>query len=82
MEEIIPYILDTYRPEAVILYGSFANGTNNAHSDFDALVIAPGEKRHDASVVAGITLDVFIYPRETFQGDYDPADYEIGRAHV
>ncbi len=68
----VRYLTEKYSPEAIITYGSFAEGTANAYSDFDALVIAPGERRHDASVVAGTVLDVFLYPPETFQSSYDP----------
>lgn len=41
--EIIEYLKEKYQPLALIVYGSFADGTNNAHSDFDALVICEGE---------------------------------------
>ena len=40
MEEIINYLNQKYQPLSLILYGSYANGTNNAGSDFDVLVIA------------------------------------------
>ena len=71
-EEIIRYLTDTYQPEAIIVYGSFADGSAGAHSDFDALVIADHEKAHDASRVGGVTLDVFVEPPDTFRADYDP----------
>ncbi len=57
------------------MYGSFADGSYNENSDFDVLVIASGEKRHDASVVDGTVLDAFVYPPETFAGAFDPADF-------
>ncbi len=74
-DTIFRYLVDTYRPEAIIVYGSFADGSAGAHSDFDALVIAGGAARHDASVVGGVVLDVFIYPAETFRGDYNPEEF-------
>ncbi len=74
-ERILDYLEKTYRPEAVIAYGSFADGSANANSDFDALVIADGERKHDASVVDGVVLDVFVYPPETFQSEYDPEEF-------
>lgn len=73
-DAILEYIRKTYDPEAVIVYGSFADGSANAHSDFDALVIAEREAVHDVSVVDGTQLDVFVYPPETFRAEYDPAD--------
>ena len=74
-EKIIEYLKETYHPEAVIIYGSFADGSANEHSDFDALVIADHDKTHDASVIDGIILDVFIYPTDTFLSEYDPEEF-------
>ena len=39
LEKIIEYIKQKYNPLSIILYGSYANGTNNLNSDFDALVL-------------------------------------------
>lgn len=74
-EAIIGYLTKTYDPDAVILYGSFADGSAAADSDFDALVIADGLKKHDASVIGNTVLDVFVYPPETFLSDYDPEEF-------
>jgi len=76
LEQILKYIQRTYNPLSVILYGSYANGTNNLNSDFDALVISSDhERHHDTSFVDGIQLDVFVYPVSYFDGDYDCADF-------
>ena len=72
---IIEYLNRTYQPDAVIVYGSFADGSANLNSDFDALIIAGKEKTHDSSVVDGVVLDVFVYPAETFSTDYDPEEF-------
>lgn len=73
---IIEYIKQRYNPISVILYGSYANGTNDSNSDFDALVISGDhEKYHDTSFVEGIQLDVFVYPAPYFNGDYDRAEF-------
>ena len=37
-ERILTYIQKTYQPEAVVVYGSFADGSAGAGSDFDAPV--------------------------------------------
>lgn len=39
MEQVLKYIREKYNPLSIILYGSYADGTNNLNSDFDALVI-------------------------------------------
>lgn len=72
---IMEYLSRTYQPDAVIVYGSFADGSANRNSDFDALVIADSGKTHDSSVVDGVVLDVFVYPAETFSTDYDPEEF-------
>ena len=58
-----------------MVYGSFADGSAGAGSDFDALVIAGSRACHDASEIDGVTLDVFVYPAATFCADYDPEDF-------
>ena len=76
MEQIIEYIKQKYNPLSIILYGSYANGTNNLNSDFDSLVISyDHEQFHDTSFVNGIQLDVFVYPASYFEGNYDCNDF-------
>lgn len=74
-EKIVGYLKKTYQPDAVIVYGSFADGSANLNSDFDALIIAGKEKAHDSSIVDGVVLDVFVYPAEMFSADYDPEEF-------
>ncbi len=69
---ILDYIMAKYQPAAIVLYGSYGDGTNDAHSDLDALVLTDTAIRcHDTSVVNGVQLDVFVYPAETFCGEFD-----------
>ncbi len=76
MEQIIEYIKGKYSPLSIILYGSYANGTNNLNSDFDALVISCDHKQfHDTSLVGVVRLDVFVYPVSFFDGEYDCDDF-------
>ena len=76
MEQIMKYIQKKYTPLSVILYGSYANGTNNLNSDFDALVISSDhEQYHDTSFINGVQLDVFVYPVSYFDGDYNCEDF-------
>lgn len=72
MENILEYLTQTYHPLSIIVYGSYANNTNNLNSDFDALVITDhSDQCHDTSHIDGIPLDVFVYPRTFFEGDFD-----------
>lgn len=76
MEQIIEYIKQKYNPLSVILYGSYANGTNNLNSDFDSLVISyDHEYVHDTSFVNGIQMDIFVYPASYFDGKFDCNDF-------
>lgn len=76
MEQIIEYLNQSYTPLSIIVYGSYANGTNNLNSDFDALVISSDhEQYHDTSFVNGIQLDVFVYPASYFDKKYDCMDF-------
>lgn len=76
MNDITDYIKDKYNPLALIVYGSYANGTNNLNSDFDALVIsAQDTKFHDTSFVGDVQLDVFVYPKCYFDGEFDCEDF-------
>ena len=63
-DEVLCYLEKEYDPLAVILYGSFADGTQDAESDFDALVITRDRKKHDTSRVGDTVLDVFVWPEE------------------
>lgn len=72
MDNIIEYIKAKYHPRVLIIYGSFADGSNNANSDFDALAIADvAVESHDSSFVDGTEMDLFIYPEEKFKGEID-----------
>ena len=74
-DKIIDYLKETYQPDAIIVYGSFADGSANRNSDFDAIVIANKNGAHDSSVIDDVVLDVFIYSPDTFQSDYDPEEF-------
>lgn len=76
MDKIIEYLKAKYNPVGLVVYGSFANGTNNLNSDFDALLVTlDGEEQHDHSQVFGIELDVFVYPKSKFIQDYDIEEF-------
>lgn len=76
MERIISYLREKYAPLSVIVYGSFADGTNGENSDFDAIVIsATHEAFHDTACVEDTPLDVFVYPRAYLDGEIDPDEF-------
>ncbi|MDY4787974.1 MAG: nucleotidyltransferase domain-containing protein [Bacilli bacterium] len=60
--EIVNYLKRKYNAKIIILYGSFADGSNNLNSDFDVLVITNEQiNTHDSSIINNIQLDAFIY---------------------
>lgn len=75
MEQILNY-LKKYNPLAIIVYGSYADGSATAESDFDVLVISKDHApKHDVSFVENVELDAFIYPLSHFEGEVDYADW-------
>ncbi len=74
-DKVIEYLLKTYQPEAIVVYGSFVDGSANENSDFDALVIGGHVKKHDSSLIGDTVLDVFVYPPDTFESEYDPEEF-------
>ena len=53
MNEIITALEAKYHPLGMIVYGSYADGTNNLNSDFDALLLTDsGSELHDSSVIS------------------------------
>lgn len=76
MDTIIEYIKTKYHPSVLIIYGSFADGSNNANSDFDAFAIADAAAElHDGSIVDGTKMDLFVYPEAKFKGETNWADF-------
>ncbi len=73
MNDILDYLTRTYLPHAILVYGSFADGTNGAESDFDALVLTDAHTlKFDNGIVNGTPLDVYLYPPDVFEKPFDP----------
>ena len=76
MDTIIEYIKTKYHPSVLIIYGSFADGSNNANSDFDAFAIADtAAELHDGSIVDGTLMDLFVYPEAKFKDKIEWKDF-------
>lgn len=76
--QTIPDILAArWQPTAILVYGSFADGTQDEFSDFDALVITDRPAPiHDHSLLEGRQLDVFFAAPSLFEGEWFPEDFE------
>lgn len=58
IQKLCKQIVDAFRPQKVILFGSYAYGTPNFDSDIDLLVVMPFEGRvHDQAVKIRRGLD-------------------------
>lgn len=70
MQTIINYLIDKYRPLAIVTYGSFCFGMNDAYSDFDCMIIVDQKcSSHDDTVIDGIPLDCFIFTKAEVLGE-------------
>ena len=60
-------IAERFKPERVILFGSYANGSPGPDSDADFLVVldSPGSKR-DLAVKMGLEVTSFGFPKDIF----------------
>lgn len=76
MEEIVQILINKYNPVGMILYGSYADGTFDGQSDFDALLILrDGQRHHDTGLVRGVRLDVFCYGVQYIRDHTDPEEF-------
>ena len=61
-EAAVEYLLNTYHPRALLVYGSYLHGDQDEYSDFDCMVIVDEKtKNHDDTVIEGVQLDCFIF---------------------
>lgn len=75
MDAILDYLTNTYHPLAMIGYGSYANGTQNAQSDFDVLLICRScSCRHDGRVIDGVRLDAVLRTPQEVLDENAPQD--------
>src|SRR5579872_5223571 len=50
-------VAERFRPDKIILFGSYAYGTPHADSDVDVLVVMPARNELDMSAKISITID-------------------------
>ena len=75
IDEIVSRIVNGFHPEKIVLFGSYARGTADIHSDVDLLVVmpVPGSRRRLATEIdlalVGIDLpaDVIVVTPEDVQ---------------
>ena len=75
LQQIVSRIVETARPDRVILFGSAATGEMTTDSDLDLLVIAPevsdprdeGRRLRAAVGAVPLPVDVIVMSRERFE---------------
>ncbi|MEW6607051.1 MAG: nucleotidyltransferase domain-containing protein [bacterium] len=75
IDEIKTRIAENFKPQKIILFGSYANGTPTEDSDLDLLIIkdsnvpAPIQNRKVRKILAGlkIPVDVIVKTAEEFE---------------
>ena len=60
LARIVNYAIRVSDPDRIILFGSFARGTNNLYSDVDLLIVSPVTYRR-----AELEMQISSYARET-----------------
>ena len=74
IKEITKKIVEGYKPQKIILFGSYVSGRPTEDSDIDLLVIkdtldSPRERRKKISRIlwrSGVPKDVFVYTKKEF----------------
>ena len=74
INEVVTRIVSRFNPDKIILFGSYANGTQNADSDLDLLIIQdselPMQKRgfeiRKSLIGTMVPIDLLIYTKSEF----------------
>jgi predicted nucleotidyltransferase len=75
LAEIVRRLVEAYQPERVYLFGSHARGEAGPDSDYDLMVVVPGQaprpwqrscRTSEALRGVGIAADVLVWTREDF----------------
>lgn len=67
--DLVEKLKKDYKCKAIILYGSYADGTNKKNSDLNILCFAEVEKMiRDTSVFNGVQLDLWVCPMDCING--------------
>lgn len=71
VDDIIEQIVKTYQPQKIILFGSYARGTQNQDSDIDLLVIKDTQedfitriRNVRKSLLCPLPLDILVYTKD------------------
>lgn len=87
IEKIKNSIVESFNPDKIILYGSYAYGNPNNQSDIDLLIVMPFEGRSSKvtleiwkKIKPEFSIDLIVRTPEDFQRRYIEGDSLIGDA--
>lgn len=72
LETLVDFVVSKYKPEKIILFGSYATGTESENSDIDLLIIKETNKRFVDRVIELVQL---IRERFGFKYPVEPIIY-------
>lgn len=75
IDEVVKRIVEGYNPKKIILFGSYANGTQTVHSDLDLFIVKNTTTRPiERGVEVRVLLKEIIMPMDIVI--YTPEEYE------
>jgi len=73
LSRIVSKLIDSYQPELIVLFGSFARDDYSAESDFDLLIVKDTDKRPiwrrvevRKLIKTSMPLDIIVYTPQEF----------------
>jgi predicted nucleotidyltransferase len=76
LNQIVKTLKEEFKPSRMFLFGSRANGTHRKDSDYDFVLVVPGNKKSRFNNMSrasdllsekfGISADVFVYSQREF----------------
>jgi predicted nucleotidyltransferase len=76
LQQLVDALKKEFRPSRMFLFGSRANGTHRADSDYDFVLVVPGDRKSRVTNLArghqllrekfNVSADVFVYSQREF----------------
>ena len=74
INKIVQTIVDGFAPDKIILFGSYANGTANAESDVDLLIVKETSEKPNKRAISlyrlfpnyNVALDILVYTPDEY----------------
>lgn len=77
LEKIVQALKEEFKPTRMFLFGSRANGTHRSDSDYDFVLVVPGNRKSTFANLSraqeilskkklGVSADVFVYSQAEF----------------